>query len=682
MDPFELPAELPTDSAGLAELRTAAGEYFQGFKDKVAKGEDLTEDELAALRGVVAAIDTLKAAQVEASSADQARADEIAALLTDETDEAVETEAEETAEVTADEAAEVVAEAEAAAADAAESVTAGATGAKRAVVAKTKFSGLAKGAKPPALQKRADVGWRMEPNTFGYKGPDRVGFREIAEAVDSVRPGSRARSNRGAKNGFSAQTLARLDRTLEVIDDSHDLVAAIEEATKASNLLDPSFDDRGSLTAAGGWCAPSETLYDFCDVPVAVDLVSLPEITINRGGVRWPNEPDLSAIFDSFQFFFTEPELEDVDGEGVPTAFKDCVEVPCPDTFTELRLNAVGYCVNAGILQDQGWPELIAWFLQNLTAEHFRAISRRTILDMVAGSGSPIVIAADSQIAAGSALLNSLALMAVNLRLNKGLGRTAVIEGVAPSWLHEVIRADLANQVGVDTKAVTDSQIDAWFSVRNIRLQFVADWQTRDTDKPGNLATLLYPNTVDILLYPAGTWFRAMSNVIELGTMYPKEQLQINRYTRFFTEDAIAVGKRCNTSILVRVPICPSGAIGARQTISCNTPATQVNEVQQVAITGTPTGGTFTLTFDGLTTGAIAYNASAAAVKTALAALANLDAADLVTSGGALPGTPVVVSFQGAVAGVNLPQMTADPALLTGGTSPAVVVTTVTQGHS
>jgi hypothetical protein len=46
-----------------------------------------------------------------------------------------------------------------------------------------------------------------------------------------------------------------------------------------------------------------------------------------------------------------------------------------------------------------------------------------------------------------------------------------------------------------------------------------------------------------------------------------------------------------------------------------------VNEVQRITITGTPTGGTFTLTFQGNTTAPIAYNASAATVVAALEAL-------------------------------------------------------------
>lgn len=103
-------------------------------------------------------------------------------------------------------------------------------------------------------------------------------------------------------------------------------------------------------------------------------------------------------------------------------------------------------------------------------------------------------------------------------------------------------------------------------------------------------------------------------------------------------------------------------------------------EVQQVAITGTPTGGTFTLTFDGQTTGTIAYNAVASAVQTALLALSNIAPGDVTVTGGPLPGTPVVVSFGGAYDGTNVPQMTGSAAGLTGGTTPAVVVTTVNQG--
>jgi hypothetical protein len=96
------------------------------------------------------------------------------------------------------------------------------------------------------------------------------------------------------------------------------------------------------------------------------------------------------------------------------------------------------------------------------------------------------------------------------------------------------------------------------------------------------------------------------------------------------------------------------------------------NEVQHVTITGTPTGGTFTITFDGQTTGAIAYNATASTVQTALEALSNIAPGDVAVTGSA--GGPYTITFQGAYAGVNVPSMTASGAGLTGGTSPSVTV--------
>ncbi len=549
---FSLPEELPATSAELNELRTAAQRSINVIQARAEAGEDLSKDDVEALRGLLDAVDQINAAAATAAADEKAHKDDVTDLLTranaavgpdddDETDEAD-------------------AEPEEIAVDAKEVETVAAA----IETAPVTFAGVGAVEVPAADE---GPGWEMVPGAPGYR-PGRIGFAELALAVDSVGKGSRtARSSSAtARGAYFAQSLARLKRDVALIEDSHALVAAIEDATDERKL------PGGSLTAAGGWCAPSETLYNFCDVPNATDLLSLPEITINRGGVRWPVEPDLSEIFENFQFFFTEEELKAVDANGNPTAVKECVDIPCPDEFNELRLNVVGYCVEAGILQTQGWPELITWFMQKLAQEHLRAISRRTINDIVAGSGTPLLLDPQFQVGATSSALNSLALLATNLRLNGGWGRTTTIEGIAPSWFYEVLRADLAMQQydsNGNNLAVSDAEINGWLSSRNIALQFVGDWQTRDAGLPGHLDTLMWPGTVDIALYPAGTWFRAMSNVIELGVMYPKELLQVNRYTRFFTEDAIAVGKRCHKSIVARIPICVSGGVGARYEVPC-----------------------------------------------------------------------------------------------------------------
>lgn len=103
------------------------------------------------------------------------------------------------------------------------------------------------------------------------------------------------------------------------------------------------------------------------------------------------------------------------------------------------------------------------------------------------------------------------------------------------------------------------------------------------------------------------------------------------------------------------------------------------NEVQTLSITGTPTGGTFTISYAGQTTGAIAYNANAATVQTALLALSNLDTDDVVCTGGSLPGTAISMTFSGTLANTDVAALTTTSSL-TGGTSPLISVTETLKG--
>ena len=105
--------------------------------------------------------------------------------------------------------------------------------------------------------------------------------------------------------------------------------------------------------------------------------------------------------------------------------------------------------------------------------------------------------------------------------------------------------------------------------------------------------------------------------------------------------------------------------------------AAVTNEVQTATITGAPTGGTFTLTYSGQTTAAIAYNATAAAVQSALIALSNLAPGDVVVTGNA--SGPYTLTFGGTLLGDNVASLTAT-ASLTGGTTPGVTVATTTAG--
>lgn len=99
--------------------------------------------------------------------------------------------------------------------------------------------------------------------------------------------------------------------------------------------------------------------------------------------------------------------------------------------------------------------------------------------------------------------------------------------------------------------------------------------------------------------------------------------------------------------------------------------STSNNELQEVIVDAT--GGTFTLTFDSETTGALAFDATAATIQIAMEGLATPVAGDILVTGAA--GGPWTFEFTQAYAATNVDQMTTDDALLTGGSAAAVVIT-------
>ena len=123
----------------------------------------------------------------------------------------------------------------------------------------------------------------------------------------------------------------------------------------------------------------------------------------------------------------------------------------------------------------------------------------------------------------------------------------------------------------------------------------------------------------------------------------------------------------------------PGSVPSASATVLVSATRYATDAVQGVTLTGGPTGGTFTLSFGGYTTGALAYTASAATVQTALAGLTSVGSGNVAVSV-APSGSGWEVRFTGTLADTYQAALTASGAGLTGGTSPAVAVATVNAG--
>lgn len=309
-----------------------------------------------------------------------------------------------------------------------------------------------------------------------------------------------------------------------------------------------------SLVAAGGWGAPSETLYDLCSVYSADGLLDLPEVTVTRGGMKYTKGLDFDAIFNSATGYIDQTEAQAEAGTA-----KTALRPEVPD-FVDVRLEAVGLFIEAGLLLRAGWPEVIDQTVEAALIAHQHKVSNKLLNKIQGYTGAAIALTGGF----GNALdvLHLLEVVATGERHRFRMGVNATLEVLLPHWVKPLIRADLANRTGVENfLSISDAQIDGFFSARNLRVQWLYNYQEIDTTTNG-VATD-YPTTVEAIMYPAGTYVKGTSPVIRLDTVYDSTNLRKNDYIELFLEEGVLVANPCNTGRRISLPLVANGRTAA-----------------------------------------------------------------------------------------------------------------------
>lgn len=344
-----------------------------------------------------------------------------------------------------------------------------------------------------------------------------------------------------------------------------DIDQALDAALKAYDGAETG----GALLASSGWCSPSETLYDLLDLTTADGLINLPSITVSRGGVRFTKGPDFTAVYTAGGMF-TQTEAQNIANTAKPS-----VSIPCPG-FTDNRLSADGLFLTGGVLQELGYPEAVADFItKSLKAfEHYQ--SGKTIADMVSQSGTLIDYTTGTGVnpvgAANPELLGVVELLITHARYVGRLSLNTPLEVILPVWIKGVLRSDLAKRNNVDLLTVTDAQLVEFFTIRGAMPQFVYDWQDATVGGPtvatmgGATPPVAWPANVQVLVYPAGTFQRAMGDVLQLSSVYDSTLLATNQKVQLFLERSRLTIMRGFQSYVAKVPVPPTGVPSAAAT--------------------------------------------------------------------------------------------------------------------
>nr|DAK63111.1 MAG TPA: major capsid protein [Caudoviricetes sp.] len=586
---LEIPENLTDLSAAdLGDLRSKAVDAFQ----TLYAGGEFTDEDLATLGTLTEGIEALSAeisTREQAAAERAAKAAEMAAkvgadkpVAEDEEDAPAEEKAEaeeDTAEAESEKKAAEEAEkkAKAAAADVEPAAEVDAEPETEAVTAAAprgpiKLSGIRRHVHTPApaiteetsVEDTTPKARMTVADVPGFAADSDATFEDLAVALDRRLQGF----NSGAYAAAARAGRAMSERhSLAVVRKAFDERATVGSPESADAAMTFAINEKnlpgGSLVAAGGWCAPSETVYDLLEDESRDGLISLPEINVTRGGIKFTKGPKFADLYAAPSFNFTEEEAKA--GKYQPTSATDptnkvgakpVYNVPCTD-FEEVRLSAAGIHIQAGLLQQRGYPELVARTIRGALVAHEHKMSERIIASMETQSTA---VSMDSgQIGAAAPILTAIELQVEHYRYAQRLSRSTTLEAVFPYWVRGAIRTDLSRREGVDLIDVPDSRIDAWFRSRGVNAQFVYDWQAL-TGEAG--AFKVWPGSLKFLLYSAGTFVKGSQDVITLDTVYDSVLLGQNDYTALFTEEGYLVAKRGHDARVVTVPLNPNGGTG------------------------------------------------------------------------------------------------------------------------
>lgn len=311
----------------------------------------------------------------------------------------------------------------------------------------------------------------------------------------------------------------------------------------------------GTLTASGGWCAPSETIYDIADRACPDMLWDLPEIQLNRGGIRFFRTPNLDV--DAMTFVWTE--AQDVAAATQPAGpEKPCYVVP-RETPIDVRADAQGICLQFGILTSRYFPELIDWNIRNAMVAH-EIRMKRVAYDSARAAATAVTTTVS--FAAFSAVYAAVALQAADMIERFNLCDGTALEVVFPWWARNMFLADIARQQGVKPQDLDAAVIEGAFAKLGVSVQWARGIAPDFPTNIGNATpAVAWPVDIEFLIHEAGAFQLGRGPEVNLGVIVDSVTMATNDQ-KLFSEEGVALIDRTGTARRVTVAVCASGQIG------------------------------------------------------------------------------------------------------------------------
>lgn len=288
-----------------------------------------------------------------------------------------------------------------------------------------------------------------------------------------------------------------------------------------------------ALVASGGYCAPLEVRYDIYGLGSAARPVrdALAHFSAARGGIRYVAPPVLGDLAGAVGLWTAAHDAAyDPEGPTTPGGtgeVKKRLKVTCADELTAVA-DAVTLQLEFGNLMSRAFPELVARN-NELALVQFARFAELNLLTKMEGLSTAVTSSAKLGVARD--FLLAIGKAAAAYRSRHRIPRTTGLRVVAPDWVLDAMREDLAQGLPGDTGlAYADATISAFLSARNVRVSWHMDGIFA-AQTPGALVD--FPSSFKWFIFSEGTFLFLDGGTLDLGIVRDSTLVGTNDYITF-----------------------------------------------------------------------------------------------------------------------------------------------------
>jgi len=357
-----------------------------------------------------------------------------------------------------------------------------------------------------------------------------------------------------------------------------------ENAAKIEAVTSPE-----AITAAGGFCAPLENLYEINTLGITARPVrdALSRFQVSRGGIQYRPPMDALAMTDGLGVWTAEMDAAVGVVEtpsDLPDPVKTCAVIECPDLENAV-VEAIYLCLQFPNFTARFDPEWVDANTRAALVAHARFAENRLLSKLLTGSKR---VTSAKRVSAVRDVLVTIDKIVAYYRNVHRLDTMVPLRWIGPRWVLDLFRADLCRSMGSAYDpamlGVADAAILTWFRNRGVLPTFHLDGlDAQDLgaggasaeDVPAQHYTSLadgdpvpgFPDKIDSVLFAEGDWLFLDGGTLDLGLVRDSQLNSINRY-QTFVEDWEGAAFNGIESLRVVIEAQPTGMVAGTLDLS------------------------------------------------------------------------------------------------------------------